>query len=285
MKLARFGAIGRERPALVDDNGRLRDVSSVVPTFDPTTLTAPTLAALRRLDPTDFPLVPARTRLGTPWAGISKYIGIGLNYRDHALETGAQLPTEPVVFLKAISCLSGPNDPIIRPPESTRLDWEVELGIVIGRRASHVSQADALSCVLGYCLLNDVSERGFQKDRGGGQWTKGKGCDSFGPVGPWLVTRDEVPDPAALRLWLTVNGETMQDGSTAEMVFGVAELVSHVSRFMTLMPGDLIATGTPAGVGMGKTPPRYLQPGDEVHLGIDGLGEQRQRVIDWNSGR
>lgn len=281
MKLARFGAKGRERPALVDAQGRLHDISAVVEDFSPATLSAGGLAALRRLDPEDFPRVPARARIGIPLTGISKYVAIGLNYRDHARETGSPIPDEPVVFLKAINCINGPNDAIVQPPESTKLDWEVELGIVIGRRASHVACADALKHVLGYCVLNDVSERAFQKDRGGGQWTKGKGCDSFGPIGPWLVTRDEVPDPQNLRLWLEVNGERMQDGSTAEMIFGVAELVSYLSRFMTLMPGDVIATGTPPGVGLGQKPPRFLMPGDTLRLGIDGLGEQHQRVVAW----
>lgn len=281
MKLARFGAKGRERPALIDADGRLRDISAVVEDFNPTTLSAPGLAALRRLNPEDYPRVPARARIGTPLTGISKYVAIGLNYRDHARETGSPIPDEPVVFLKAINCINGPNDAIVQPPESTKLDWEVELGIVIGRRATRVAQADAMKHVLGYCVLNDVSERAFQKDRGGGQWTKGKGCDSFGPIGPWLVTRDEVPDPQNLRLWLEVNGERMQDSSTAEMIFGVAELVSYLSRFMTLMPGDVIATGTPPGVGLGQKPPRFLTPGDTLRLGIDGLGEQHQRVVAW----
>jgi 2-keto-4-pentenoate hydratase/2-oxohepta-3-ene-1,7-dioic acid hydratase in catechol pathway len=281
MKLARFGTKGRERPALIDADGRLRDISDVVEDFNPTTLSATGLNALRRLDPEDFPRVPARARIGIPLTGISKYVAIGLNYRDHARETGSPIPDEPVVFLKAINCINGPNDAIVQPPESTKLDWEVELGIVIGRRASHVARADALKHVLGYCVLNDVSERAFQKDRGGGQWTKGKGCDSFGPIGPWLVTRDEVPDPQNLRLWLEVNGERMQDSSTAEMIFGVAELVSYLSRFMTLMPGDVIATGTPPGVGLGQKPPRFLMPGDALRLGIDGLGVQQQRVVAW----
>lgn len=280
MKLARFGRSGFERPALVDAEGRLRDVSSAVGGFDAAMLSDRGLAALRKLDPRRFPLVRGRPRLGVPFTGITKFVAIGLNYRDHAREAGAPIPKEPVVFLKATSCICGPNDPIVRPPESDKLDWEVELGVVIGRLARRVSERRAIEYVAGYCVVNDVSERSFQIERNGGQWDKGKGCDSFGPIGPWLVTRDEVPDPQDLHLWLDVGRERMQDGSTREMIFGVAELVSYVSRFMTLWPGDVIATGTPPGVGIGRKPPRFLRNGEEVRLGIDGLGVQVQRVVE-----
>jgi 2-keto-4-pentenoate hydratase/2-oxohepta-3-ene-1,7-dioic acid hydratase in catechol pathway len=278
MKLVRYGANGKEKPGLIDAQGRLRDLSSIVPAIDHTVLAPPGQAALRRIDPDSLPLVKGRPRLGVPFTGISKIVGVGLNYRDHAAEAGLPLPTEPILFLKATTCISGPWDAIELPPGSRKTDWEVELGIVIGTPARHVPEQRALDYVAGYCVVNDVSEREYQLERNG-QWDKGKGCDSFGPLGPWLVTRDEVPDPQALHLWLEVNGSRMQDGHTGQMVFGCAALVSYISRFMTLLPGDVIATGTPAGVGLGMKPPRYLRPGDEVRLGIDGLGEQRQKVV------
>jgi 2-keto-4-pentenoate hydratase/2-oxohepta-3-ene-1,7-dioic acid hydratase in catechol pathway len=226
--------------------------------------------------------VPGKPRLGVPYLGISKFIAIGLNYADHAAESNAPIPSEPIVFGKATTCINGPNDDIMLPRDSTKTDWEVELGVVIGTTARYVEEARALSHVAGYCVINDVSERNFQLERGS-QWDKGKGCDTFGPIGPWLVTRDEVPDPQALDMWLDVNGEPMQRGNTKTMIFGVAKLVSYVSRFMTLVPGDIITTGTPPGVGMGKKPPRYLKAGDSVALGIAGLGEQRQRVVAWSA--
>lgn len=279
MKLARFGRAGFERTALVDDEGKLRDVSSAYPAFDSTALSDRGLSKLRKLDPRRFPVVRGRPRLGVPFTGITKFVAIGLNYRDHAREAGAPIPKEPVVFLKATSCISGPYDPIVRPPNSRKLDWEVELGVVIGKLARRVSERNALGHVAGYCVVNDVSEREFQIERSGGQWDKGKGCDTFGPIGPWLVTRDEVPDPQNLRLWLDVNDERMQDSNTREMIFGVAELVSYVSHFMTLWPGDIIATGTPPGVGIGRKPPHFLGDGDVVRLGIEGLGVQSQQVV------
>ncbi|MEW5888271.1 MAG: fumarylacetoacetate hydrolase family protein [Pseudomonadota bacterium] len=278
MKLVRYGPNGKEKPGLIDTEGRLRDLSRIVPAIDHTVLAPRGQAALRRIAPDSLPLVKGRPRLGVPFTGISKIVGVGLNYRDHAQEAGLPLPTEPILFLKATTCISGPWDAIELPPGSVKTDWEVELGIVIGTHARHVPEHQALDHVAGYCVVNDVSEREYQLERGG-QWDKGKGCDTFGPIGPWLVTRDEVPDPQNLRLWLEVNGSPMQDGHTGQMVFGCAALVSYISRFMTLLPGDVIATGTPAGVGLGMKPPRYLRAGDEVRLGIDGLGEQRQKVV------
>ncbi|MFZ5462656.1 MAG: fumarylacetoacetate hydrolase family protein [Pseudomonadota bacterium] len=284
MKLVRYGPNGKEKPGLIDTEGRLRDLSRIVPAIDHTVLAPRGQAALRRIAPDSLPLVKGRPRLGVPFTGISKIVGVGLNYRDHAQEAGLPLPTEPILFLKATTCISGPWDAIELPPGSVKTDWEVELGIVIGTHARHVPEHQALDHVAGYCVVNDVSEREYQLERGG-QWDKGKGCDTFGPIGPWLVTRDEVPDPQNLRLWLEVNGSPMQDGHTGQMVFGCAALVSYISRFMTLLPGDVIATGTPAGVGLGMKPPRYLRAGDEVRLGIDGLGEQRQKVVAACPGR
>jgi 2-keto-4-pentenoate hydratase/2-oxohepta-3-ene-1,7-dioic acid hydratase in catechol pathway len=236
------------------------------------------LARLRRLELEAFPLVGGTPRLGVPFTGISKFVAIGLNYTDHAAESGLPVPTEPVVFMKATTCISGPDDPVRLPPGSTKTDWEVELGVVIGRTARQVSEARALSHVAGYCVVNDVSEREYQLERGG-TWDKGKGCDTFGPIGPWLVTPDEVPNPQALSMWLDVDGQPRQRGSTATMVFGVAQIVSYLSRFMTLLPGDVIATGTPPGVGLGMKPPQYLRAGQVMTLGIEGLGRQRQRVV------
>ena len=273
MRFARYGARGQERPAVLDDEGRLRDLSGVVPD-----LAGEVLGALPRLDPETLPLVEGAPRLGVPVAGIGKIIGIGLNYSDHAAEIGATPPAEPLVFLKAVSALNGPNDPVILPRGSRKGDWEVELGVVIGRRAKHVTVADAPGHVAGYTIVNDVSERALQIE-GSGQWTKGKSCDSFAPVGPWLVTPEALGDVQALDLVTEVNGETMQRGNTARMVFGVAEIIAYLSALMTLEPGDIIATGTPPGVGMGQTPPRFLVAGDEMVLRITGLGEQRARVM------
>ena len=276
MKLVRVGAPGAERPGLIDTQCRVRDLSGVVGDLGPQQLSDAALAQLAGVDIAALPVVQD-TRFGVPWTGIGKIIAIGLNYADHAAEAGLPPPAEPILFLKANSALNGPNDAVMLPRGSAKTDWEVELGVVIGKTASDVSREEALSHVAGYCVVNDVSEREFQLERGG-TWDKGKGCDTFCPVGPWLVTRDEVPDPQALGLWLDVNGERAQRGNTATMVFGVAHLVSYVSRFMTLHPGDLICTGTPPGVGMGAKPPRYLKAGDTMRLGIDGLGVQTQTV-------
>jgi len=282
MKLLRHGAKGAEKPALLDAEGRVRDLSGIVADITADTLAEPALARLRALDPASLPVVDQPGRLAPPWAGMGKFICIGLNYADHAAESGLPVPQEPVIFTKAISALIGCNDPVVLPRDSVKSDWEVELGVVIGKRARYVSEADALAHVAGYCVVNDLSEREYQLERGG-TWDKGKGCDTFGPVGPWLVTADEVADPQALELWLEVNGKRMQHGNTRTMVFGVAELVSYVSRFMTLNPGDLISTGTPPGVGMGQKPAAiYLKPGDTMRLGIAGLGEQQQRVHAWD---
>jgi 2-keto-4-pentenoate hydratase/2-oxohepta-3-ene-1,7-dioic acid hydratase in catechol pathway len=269
MRFARFGDRGQERPAVLDSEGRLRDLSGVVPD-----LAGEVLGALPRLNPEALPLVPGAPRLGPPVGGIGKLVGIGLNYSDHAAELGAEPPDEPVVFLKALTALGGPNDPVVMPRGSAKTDWEVELGIVIGRRAKYVDRAQALAHVAGYTIVNDVSERALQLE-GSGQWTKGKSCDTFAPVGPWLVTPDEVGDVQALDLVTEVNGERMQTGNTGRMIFGVAEIVAYLSGIMTLEPGDVIATGTPPGVGVGHKPPRFLKAGDEMVLRIDGLGEQR----------
>ncbi len=280
MKLLRHGPRGHERPGLVDHLGVVRDLSAQIGDVTAADLAPARLARLRSIDIATLPVVPAGARLGVPWHGLSKFICVGLNYRDHAAEAGMALPAEPILFLKAPSALTGPGDPLVLPQGAAKGDWEVELGVVIGTRARCVPEADALAHVAGYCVVNDVSERAFQLERGG-TWDKGKGCDTFGPVGPWLVTADEVPDPQALALWLDVGAERMQDGTTADMVFGVAQLVSYISRFMTLEAGDLIATGTPAGVGMGRG--RYLRPGDTLRLGIAGLGEQSTTVHAWDA--
>ena len=279
MKLVRVGPPGAERPGLIDEQGRVRDVSSIVGEVGPGQLSDEALAQLARVDASTLPIAPD-DRFGVPWTGIGKIIAIGLNYADHAAEAGMAPPAEPIVFLKANSALNGPNDNVMLPRGSEKTDWEVELGVVIGKTARNVSREDALSHVAGYCVVNDVSERAFQLELGG-TWDKGKGCDTFCPVGPWLVTRDEVPDPQTLGLWLDVNGERVQTGNTSTMVVGVAHLVSYVSRFMTLHPGDLICTGTPPGVGMGLKPPRYLKAGDTMRLGIDGLGVQAQAVVPY----
>ena len=283
MKLARHGLPGQERPGLLDAQGRVRDLTGHLADVGGEALCPATLERLRRLDPASLPLVAGPVRLGCPVAGIGKIVCVGLNYADHAAESGQPVPAEPVLFLKATTSITGPFDAVVMPRGSVKTDWEVELGVVIGQRASYVSEAQAMHHVAGYCVVNDVSEREYQLERGG-QWDKGKGCDTFSPIGPWLVTRDEVPDPQALRLWLEVNGRRFQDGSTSTMVFGVAHLVSYISQFMTLMPGDVISTGTPPGVGLGQRPPVYLKAGDVMRLGIDGLGEQQQRVQAWAPG-
>ena len=272
MKFLRYGPPGGERPGVLDANGRIRDLSDMM-----SDLGGANLARLGRVEPEALPRVEGAPRLGVPVAGVGKVLCIGLNYADHAAEAGMAPPSEPILFLKATSALSGPNEPIVLPKGSEKTDWEVELGAVIGRAAKHVREEDALSHVAGYVVFNDVSERAFQLERGG-QWTKGKSCDSFGPVGPWLVTPDEVGDPQRLAMGLSVNGEVMQKGSTATMIFPVARIISYLSGMMTLHPGDIVATGTPPGVGMGMAPPRYLAPGDVVEAWIEGLGRQRQTV-------
>ncbi|MFA7506392.1 MAG: fumarylacetoacetate hydrolase family protein [Burkholderiaceae bacterium] len=278
MKLLRHGPLGQEKPGAVDGGGRIRDLSGVVRDIDLRELTPQRLAELERIDLESLPEVPAGTRLGACVAPIGKVVCIGLNYSDHAAESGMPVPTEPILFLKPSSAVCGPDDDVEIPRDSVKTDWEVELGVVIGKRAKYVEEADALDHVAGYCVVNDVSEREFQLERQG-QWDKGKSHDTFAPVGPWLVTRDEVPDPQALSMWLEVNGRRFQDGSTRTMVFGVRELVAYVSRFMTLEPGDVISTGTPPGVGMGQKPQVYLKAGDVMRLGIEGLGEQRQACV------
>ncbi|WP_424138848.1 fumarylacetoacetate hydrolase family protein [Roseomonas chloroacetimidivorans] len=280
MKLCRVGAPGQEKPALVDDQGRLRDLSAVLPDIDGSALSAAGLAKLAAISATNLPLIEDKPRYGVPVANASKFICIGLNYSEHAAESGLPIPSEPIVFFKANSAICGPNDDTIQPLNSTKLDWEVELGVVIGALARNVPEEKALDFVAGYCVVNDVSERAFQMQSS--QWDKGKGCDTFGPAGPWLVTKDEVPDPQALPMSLSVNGRRMQDGNTRTMIFGVKAIISYVSRYMTLMPGDIIATGTPSGVGMGQKPePVWLKPGDVVELGIEGLGTQRQHVVSY----
>ena len=280
MKLVRYGRPGAEKPALIDAAGRLRDLSRVVRDITPAVLTPAGLQRLRAVKPDRLPAVKGRPRLGCPIAGIGKMVCIGLNYTDHAEEVRLALPKEPTFFIKAPSAVCGPADPTVRPKDALKLDYEVELAAVIGREARYVTEAQAMGHVAAYCIVNDVSERAFQMEHGG-TTTKGKSADTFGPVGPWLVTADEVPDPQALRLWTTVNGERRQDGNTRHMVFPVRELVAYVSRFLSLQPGDLISTGTPAGVGHGAKPPRYLQPGDVVEMGIDHLGVQHHAVVDW----
>ncbi len=278
MKLVRYGQPGKEKPGLIDSAGQLRALSAVLSDIGPEQLNDAALAKLRQLDTDQLPKVRGTPRIGCPVNGIGKFIAIGLNYSDHAAEAGMAIPKEPIIFMKATSCIQGPNDPVMLPKGSLKSDWEVELGIVIGRRARYVTQREALDFVAGYCLANDLSEREFQLERGP-QWDKGKGCDTFGPLGPWLVTRDEIPQPQKLALWLDLNGQRRQSGNTRTMIFGVAKLVSYVSQFMTLLPGDVIITGTPPGVGMGHQPPLYLKKGDVMTLGIDGLGQQRQSVV------
>jgi len=278
MKLLRYGPKGKEKPGLLDKEGRIRDLSAVVPDITGAVISSAGLARLRKIKPESLPLVRGKPRIGACIANPQKFIAIGLNYSDHAAESGLQVPKEPVVFTKQVSCLSGPNDDVTIPPKSKKSDWEVELGVIIGTRAKNIKKADALKHVAGYCTINDLSEREFQAERSG-QWTKGKSYDTFGPVGPWLVTADEVKDPQKLHMWLELNGKRVQDGSTSTMVFGVAHIVAYLSEFFTLMPGDIITTGTPPGVGMGMKPQRFLKPGDTMRLGIEGLGEQSQKVV------
>jgi 2-keto-4-pentenoate hydratase/2-oxohepta-3-ene-1,7-dioic acid hydratase in catechol pathway len=279
MKLLRFGPEGQEKPGILDSAGTIRDLSGLVPDIAGAVLSDAVLTRIASADLEALPEVPADTRLGPCVGGVGKFICIGLNYSDHAAESGMQVPPEPIIFAKATSAICGPNDDVWIPRGSEKTDWEVELAVIIGTRAKYVTKEAALDHVAGYALCNDVSERAFQLERAG-QWVKGKSCDRFGPLGPWLVTRDEIDDPQALPMWLKLNGETVQNGSTATMVYGVAHLVSYLSQFMTLHPGDVISTGTPPGVGMGMKPPRYLQAGDEMELGAPGLGVQRQKVID-----
>ena len=283
MKLARYGRAGKEKPALVDHAGRLRDLSGVVADIDADTLAPRSLARLAKLKPESLPAVRGTPRLGPCLRQVGNFLAIGLNYSDHAAESGMPVPKEPLLFNKAPSCVVGPNDDVMIPKGSKKTDWEVELAIVIGTRASYVSEAEALAHVAGYCICNDVSEREFQQDRSG-QWVKGKSAPTFGPLGPWLVTPDEIKDVQELGMWLDVNGERMQTGSTKTMVFGVKTLISYISQFMILEPGDVITTGTPPGVGAGQKPPRFLKAGDTVTLGIDGLGQQTQHVVAWKAG-
>ena len=280
MKLIRWGLKGAEKPGLVDKAGALRDLSGQIGDITPDRLSPDGLKRLAAIDGSGLPKVPEGARLGVPLSGISKIVCVGLNYADHAAETGAKIPKEPILFLKAVSSLNGPNDDIVIPRGAVKTDWEVELGVVIGTRTSYVNEQDALSHVAGYCTVNDVSEREYQSERGG-QWDKGKGCDSFAPVGPWLVTRDEIADTQNLKLWTEVNGVRRQNGSTRTMIFDVRTLVSYISHFMTLMPGDIIATGTPPGVALGMKPPQYLKAGDTLRLAVEGLGEQNNRLIAW----
>ena len=286
MKLVRYGPPGREKPGMIDAEGQLRDLSRKVKDIDAVSLAPTELARLRKVDPRRLPAVKGRPRLGPCVATPSKFVAIGLNYIDHAKETGSPIPDNPVVFYKAETCIVGANDNIMLPPDSTHTDWEVELGVVIGRTARGVAVKDALRYVAGYCIVNDVSEREYQMKRSGSQWSKGKGCDTFGPIGPYLVTADEIKDPQNLDMWLDVNGERRQTGNTRRMIFGIDALVADVSSYMTLLPGDVITTGTPPGVGIGMKPtPQFLKPGDVVTLGIQGLGEQRQRVVPFRKTR
>jgi 2-keto-4-pentenoate hydratase/2-oxohepta-3-ene-1,7-dioic acid hydratase in catechol pathway len=284
MKLIRYGAAGREKPGMIDAKGGIRDLSKIVPDISGAVLSPGGLAKLKKLNPEKLPLVKGKPRIGPCIPKPGNFIAIGLNYSDHAAEAGMPIPKEPIIFNKAPSCISGPNDDTMTPKESTKLDYEIELGIVIGSRARYLAKTKAMDAVAGYCLANDVSERNFQIARSGGQWGKGKGCETFGPLGPWLVTKDEIRDPQRLDMWLTVNGETRQKGSTQTMIFGVAHLVWYCSQFFVLEPGDVIITGTPPGVGMGIKPePKFLKPGDIVRLGIDGLGEAQQKIVKFKA--
>ena len=285
MKLVRYGPAGKEKPGLVDADGKLRDLSKKVKDINGAALAPGELAKLRKLDPKKLPRVKGRPRLGPCVASPSKFVAIGLNFSDHAKETGSPIPEYPVVFFKATTCIVGANDNVMVPKDSTQLDWEVELGVVIGRTARHVAEKDALKHVAGYCVVNDVSERDFQLKKSASQWNKGKGCDTFGPLGPWLVTTDEVRNVQNLRMWLDVNGVRRQTGNTSTMIFGVAQVVADVSRYMTLLPGDVITTGTPPGVGMGMKPQQWLKAGDVITLGVEGLGEQKQKVVPYKKGR
>jgi 2-keto-4-pentenoate hydratase/2-oxohepta-3-ene-1,7-dioic acid hydratase in catechol pathway len=278
MKLLRYGKLGKEKPGILDKEGRIRDLSAYVSDIDGNTISPKSLAKLRKVKIESLPLVKGNPRLGACVAKSQKFIAIGLNYSDHAAESGLQVPKEPVVFTKQVSCISGPNDTVTLPPKSKKGDWEVELGVIIGTKAKNIKKADALKHVAGYCTVNDLSEREFQVERSG-QWTKGKSYDTFGPIGPWLVTSDEVKDPQNLSMWLELNGKRVQNGSTSTMVFGVAHIVSYLSQFFTLMPGDIITTGTPPGVGMGMKPPKYLKPGDHMRICVEGLGVQEQMVV------
>jgi 2-keto-4-pentenoate hydratase/2-oxohepta-3-ene-1,7-dioic acid hydratase in catechol pathway len=280
MKLVRFGPAGREKPGIIDGNGRIRDLSKVVPDLAGDALSPKGLAKIRKSKVDTLPVVRSGARIGPCVTGTTNLIAIGLNYADHAAETGAAIPKEPIIFNKAVSCICGPNDDTMIPKASTKLDWEVELGIVIGSRARYLTKKDAMDAVAGYCLANDVSEREFQIERSG-QWTKGKSCETFGPLGPWLVTKDEISDPQKLDMWLTVNGESRQKGSTRTMIFGVEHLVWYCSQFFVMEPGDVIITGTPPGVGLGMKPPQFLKAGDVVRLGVAGLGEQQQKVVKF----
>jgi len=285
LKLVRFGPPGKEKPGLIDADGKLRDLSRKVKDIDGAALAPAKLKELAKLDTKKLPLVKGRPRLGPCVATPSKFVAIGLNFTDHAKETNSPIPEYPIVFFKSTTCIVGANDNVMIPKDSTQLDWEVELGLVIGRTARHVSIADALKYVAGYCIVNDVSERDFQLKKSASQWNKGKGCDTFGPIGPWLVTTDEIRDPQNLDMWLDVNGERRQTGNTRTMIFGVAALVADVSKYMTLLPGDVITTGTPPGVGMGMKPQTWLNAGDVMSLGISGLGEQKQKVVPFKAGR
>ena len=285
MKLVRYGPPGREKPGVIDTDGKLRDLSKKVKDIDGEALAPATIAKLKKLDLNRLPLVKGRPRLGPCVARPSKFVAIGLNFVDHAKETGSPIPEHPIVFFKAETCIVGANDAIMLPRDSTQTDWEVELGIVIGRTARYVEKANALKFIAGYCVINDISEREYQLRHGASQWGKGKGCDTFGPLGPWLVTADEIPDPQNLDMWLDVNGVRKQTGNTRTMIFGAADLVADVSRYMTLLPGDVITTGTPPGVGMGMKPQQFLKAGDVVTLGIEGLGEQKQMVVSYKMKR
>ena len=280
MKLVRYGPVGQETPGLVDDQGQLRSLKGIVADFAGHQLGDAALDNLRILNLQNLPLVEGSPRMGCPVARVGKFIAIGLNYADHAAESNLPIPSEPIVFMKATTCIQGPNDAVMLPRGSVKTDWEVELGVVIGTRARYVSEAEALSHVAGYCTINDVSEREYQIERGG-TWDKGKGCDTFGPIGPWLVTRDEVPNPQKLSMWLDLNGKRMQTGNTKTMIFSIVKIVSYVSQFMTLEPGDIITTGTPPGVGLGMKPPLYVKKGDVMMVWIEGLGEQRQVVVPF----
>ena len=284
MKLLRYGPSGAEKPGLLDAHGGIRCLSEYVSDIDPLTISQEGLRDLATIEPEALPLVPGEPRLGSPISGTRQFIAVGLNYSDHAAESNMPVPSEPILFTKAVSCIQGPNDDVRKPFGSTKLDWEVELGIVVGSRANYVDVKEALDHVAGYLVCDDLSERNFQLERGG-TWDKGKGCETFGPVGPWLVTKDEVADVQNLDMWLRVNGRRMQTGNTKTMIFDCATLVSYISRFMTLLPGDIITTGTPPGVGMGMKPPEFLKEGDVIELGIEKLGSQRHRVIVWNAGR
>lgn len=280
MKLLRFGPLGRERPGLLDNEGRIRDLSGVIADIDTDAISPAGLKRLQALDPRQLPLVEGNPRLGVPVVHVGQFVAIGLNFTDHAKEAGMAIPAEPVVFMKATACVSGPNDDVVKPKRSTKMDWEVELGMVIGSKAQSVSEADALQHVAGFCVVNDVSERNFQLERGG-QWDKGKSFDTFGPVGPYLVTLDEVGDVQNLGMWLDLNGKRMQTGNTRTMIFSCVQILVYLSEVMTLMPGDIVTTGTPPGVGMGMKPPRFLEVGDVMALGVEKLGEQRQRVVAY----